>query len=81
MRKKASIRNAVDAAKLNWHIINTLVKIKLPRMVSIQSAKIAEIIKLKWTKNNNSWLDVIVNIKEELLWQMTNFIVKNVIEP
>ena len=49
-------------------------------MVSTQSAKIAEIIKLKRTKNNNSWLDLIINIKEELLWRMTNFIVKNVIE-
>jgi hypothetical protein len=61
MRKKVNIKNVADAARLNWHIINILVRIKLPKMDFIQFAKIAEMAKQKRTKMRNFYLALLVN--------------------
>jgi hypothetical protein len=47
MKKKENIKNAVDAVRLNWHIINILVKIKLQKMVFTQFVKIVETLRAK----------------------------------
>jgi hypothetical protein len=61
MRKKVNIKSVVDAARLNWHIINILVRIKLPKMDFIQFVKIAEMAKQKRTKMRNFDLELLVN--------------------
>ena len=61
MRKKVNIKSVVDAARLNWHIINILVRIKLLKMDFIQFVKIAEMAKQKWTKMRNFYLELFVN--------------------
>jgi hypothetical protein len=61
MRKKVNIKSVADAARLNWHIINILVRIKLPKMDFIQFVKIAEMAKQKRTKMRNFNLELLVN--------------------
>ena len=55
MQKKASIKDAVDAVKLNWHKIVILVKMVLAKMAGIVYVKRAAIRKndvgQKWIKN------------------------------
>jgi hypothetical protein len=47
MKKKVSISVAVAAVKLNWLIINILVRIKPVRMDSIPFVNVAEIARAK----------------------------------
>ena len=68
MRKKGNIKSAVDAAKSNWHIINTLVRIKLQKMVFIQFVKIAEMVKQKRTKMRNFDLELLGNYKGGIMY-------------
>lgn len=75
MKQKGNIKNAVDVEKLNWLIINILVKIKQAKMDFIQSVKNVETPK---PKSYNSHLEFFINKKEGKIW-LKYFIVKNVI--
>ena len=61
MKEKGKYKKCSRCGRLNWHIINILVRIKLPKMDFIQFVKIAEMAKQKRTKMRNFDLELLVN--------------------